>query len=474
MIMEKNTVNVAREQATEQNAPIKKKKRGHPFAIAVMLLYTAAVVVFGVYLDKGLKWMESWLTDYEAAQPNVKSQQVFDELFQEPDWASLYTLAGFADTRFESAEHYAAYMEEKIGDRQLVYYETSAGLSGDHKYIVKLDSEKVAQYTLTAQEHTVTDIPDWQLGTVEIFFTRRQDVHICTAPDTEVFINGVALDEAYTVRTLETEAEAYLPEGLHGQRLRWMYVDGLLVHPQVTAVNAAGEPVSLVYDEETNTYTEPMAQMLISQEETDTVILAAQTYCRYMIKDVNRSRLAQCFDDGSDIYRIITRSETWMQQYIRYRFGEATLSDYWRYSDSLYSVKLTMSLFVTRTNGTEKEYPLDATFFVSKAEDGSWLVTDMVNAEVQQQITTVRLRYIADGSVLEDQMVQTAASMLTPPAVTAPEGKVFSGWYQQNTDEKGNITYSLVFAPDESGTVYLSEDADLQPMVLYALFEQAS
>lgn len=470
--MNQENMEVTREEVTK-NTSRKKKKTGHVGAIIVCLFYLVLIVVFGVFLDKGLKWLEGWLTDYEAAQPNVKSQQVFDELFAHPDWAVLYEMAGVEDTEFESARHYAAYMEEKVGDSQLQYFETSAGLSGDHKYIVKLENEKVAEYTLTAEEHEVTDIPDWQLGTVNVFFERRQDVTVCADPDRKICINGVELTDDYTVGTMDTDVEGYLPEGLHGLRRRWVYADGLLVHPEVTATDASGAAVTLIYDEATNTYSEPIPEMTISKEQADTVVNAAKAYCRYMIGAGSRTALRNCYDTSTEIYRIITTNETWMQDYRSYHFGEYFISDYYCYSDTLYSAKLTMSLFVTRMGGSEKEYPLDSTFIMAQNEEGVWKVLDMINVDVQQQTTLVRLRYMVDGEVLQDQMVDINDTVLTPPAVTAPEGKTFAGWYLQQTDERGNTTYSLAFTPDENGNVYLSGPLGQEPMVLYALFENA-
>lgn len=449
----------------------KAKKRIRAGSVIFWGLYILLIAAFCVGLRYGLDWLESWLADYEAAQPKVKCQQVYDQLFNDPDWAELYTLAGHTDTVYESAEHYAAYMKKKVGDVQLQYYETSAGLSGDHKYIVTLGEEKVATFTLTASEHTATEIPDWQFASVEIFYTRQQAVSVCTEPGVTVYLNGVALSEEHVTQTLQTEAETYLSEGMHGLRRQWVYEDGLLVAPQVTAADAAGNPIELVYEEATGQYTQVFEEMVISQEEADTLIHAAKVYCRYMIGADTAASLRACFDKNLDTYKAIYYSDRWMQNYQSYDFSEPVVSGFYRYSEELYSARLTMSLNVTRNSGTVKEYPLDTTFFLSRQEDGSWLVSNMTNVDVQQQITQVRLQYIVDGTIAESVMENAFTTTLTPPAVTAPEGKVFAGWFQLETDENGNATYSLAFTPGETGTVSLSGETALKPMTLYAIFE---
>ena len=76
-----------------------------------------------------------------------------------------------------------------------------------------------------------------------------------------------------------------------------------------------------------------------------------------------------------------------------------------------------------------------------------------------------------DGEILASEMVDASTNFLTPPKVTAPEGKEFLGWFTESTDNDGNVTLSLVFAPTESGTISLADSYVLEPMVLQARFD---
>lgn len=451
-----------------KTASPKKRRIGR---IVFCAVYLVVFTVFGLCLHRGLQWLDGWLTDYEAAQPNVKSEEVFQSLFRQPDWEALYVMAGVEDTQFESAAHYAAHMAEKVGQTPLTYYETSAGLSGNHKYFVKLGDEKIAEYVLTANDHAVTDIPDWQLGGVELFFDRQQSVTVCTPVDATVYVNGVALSRDHIIATMDTAAEAYLPEDVHGLRRCWWQVDSLLEMPLVTAVSAQEDPLELVYDAATGAYTVPVPEQSMPQAEQERVVEAAKTYCLYMVRAISRNGLYKFYDRDSEISRVIGQSQTGLQEHKGFYFGEPALSDYYRYSDTLFSVRLTMSMYVQRLSGEDKEYPLDSTFVLEKQENDTWMVVNMVNTDLQEQTTLVRLRYMLDGAPVEDQMVATTATSLTPPQIAVPEGKVFAGWYRQEKAPNGNITYSLAFSPDENGTIYLSEPLGWNPMTLYALFE---
>ena len=58
---------------------------------------------------------------------------------------------------------------------------------------------------------------------------------------------------------------------------------------------------------------------------------------------------------------------------------------------------------------------------------------------------------------------------------TVPEGKVFSGWVRETINEDGSTTLTVMFEPDpETGKVSIPEGTVLEPMVLYALFEDAA
>ena len=84
----------------------------------------------------------------------------------------------------------------------------------------------------------------------------------------------------------------------------------------------------------------------------------------------------------------------------------------------------------------------------------------------------VRLTYMNGNELIHTELVDAATGKLTPPAVTIPEGKVFSGWFTETVDENGNKTMSLAFLPDENGNVTLPVDNMLEPMTLHALFEK--
>ena len=75
---------------------------------------------------------------------------------------------------------------------------------------------------------------------------------------------------------------------------------------------------------------------------------------------------------------------------------------------------------------------------------------------------------------LTTDFYETDAKEIITPKLPVPEGQVFSGWVTVSKNESGDTVYNVEFQPSEDGTVKLPEGNTLRPMVLYALFQDAS
>ena len=162
----------------KKSAPAKKEKGPRMGGVVFYTCFFAYVLLFYAATFVGMQFLRNWLVDYESSRPTLKSQEVFEANFGDPDWGKLYDAAAVTDTVYEGKEAFITYMEEKVGDKELTFMETSTGLSKDKKYVVRLDNEKLATFTLVDhnQSQAETDIPDWQLGQIEFLFQRQGTV----------------------------------------------------------------------------------------------------------------------------------------------------------------------------------------------------------------------------------------------------------------------------------------------------------
>ena len=405
-----------------QTVPEKHRKGPRLGGVIFYTLYFMCILVFFVATFFGLQWLQGWLADYQAAQPTTKSQEVFDQLFSHPDWGALYDAAGIEDTPYEGKEQFVSYMENKVGDATLTFKETSAGLSGDKKYFVLLGDEKIASFTLSGQTAAITDIPDWELGGVELFFDRSETFYIQNVDGHTVEVNGVPLDDSHVIQIATTAAAERLPIGVTGTSTCTQEISDLMAVPTVTIFDKSGKSMEVSYDAETHTFTEQTEANTISDSEREAALNAAKTNCLFMIEKASKADIAKYFDTSSDVYSVIVNlGNLWVQDNNGYRFTKEEVSDYARYSDDLFSAHVVLNLNVTRKDGTTKDFGYDQTLFFRKQDTGKWLVYDATNADVNAPVGKVRLTFMNGDTVLSSEFVKTDATELYTPLVSATE-----------------------------------------------------
>lgn len=446
-------------------------------------LYFLFILIFFVAVFFGMQWLNGWLIDYQAAQPDVKAEQVFQQLFANPDWENLYVASGAQDSPFEGKEQFVDYMNSKVDPSQLTYLETSAGLSGGKKYVVRMGSEKIATFTLTdrntQEEDSITRIPDWQCGDVELFFEREGTYRIEKTESHRALLNGVEVSDDYTIQIATTKADSYLPVGTTGARKCLQEIDGLMAKPTVEIYDAMGNPMEVTYDEATQTFTEGTVSQSIGVEEKTAALGAAESYCKWMISELtDRATLGQYYDPAGDAYQLIVKfnkSNLWTQDNTGYQFENETVTDYVRYSDTLFSCRVTLDLKVNvKIDGSVKTFTYAQSLFFSKSDSGKWLCYQSTNEDVSQPVGKVRLTFMQGETKLVSDFFDTSSKQIITPLITPPEGQVFAGWVREDEDAEGRRVLTLVFQPDSSGTVDISEGTSLVPMTLYALFEDAA
>lgn len=474
------------------SAPVKPQKRGPRLGgVIFYTLYFLFILVFFGATFLGLNWLNGWLADYEASQPTVKAEQVFQQYFSNADWGSLYDAAGMTDSPYEGKEQFVTYMEQKVGTSPLSYLRTSNGLSADKKYNILLGDEKIAAFTLTDRNEVksgsltsmsdldlneLSKIPDWQLGSVEIFVQRTGSYRIVKTNGHRALVNGVELDDSHIIQIATTLAEEYLPADTTGISMCTQEVTGLFAQPTVTVFDDKGNEMQVTYDEDTRTFTERTESNTMNAEQEDAIRNAAQTFCLWMIEEVtNRATVAKYFDPAGETYsEIIRTKELWVQSHSGYEFADVKISDFTLYNDSIFSARITMNLNVTRTDGTIKEFPFAKSMFFQKSDSGSWLCTKATNKDVTLPVGKIRLTFMVGDQEIFSNFFETDATEIVTPAISPiPEGKVFIGWARKDVDDQGVTTWMLMFQPDESGHVSIPEGNTLEPMTLYALFEDA-
>jgi len=492
----------AAEMPAEKKAPRKAQKevaaaprrRGPRLGgVIFYTLYFLFIFLFFVAVYFGLQRLQDFLVEYEGAQPTAKSATVFQELFDDPDWGALYDAAGIADTQYEGKEAFVSYMEELVGDQELTYQLTSTGMSEDVKYFVKLGDKRLAYFTLTGGEKnqsfnfyklfeylassgTYADIAEWKLGEVGLYYERANGYRIQTVDGHIPYVNGVALTDDHIIQIsgIKEDTTGFLPSGVTTPRTSIYEISDLIAEPVITVADKSGAQKEVVYDAATDTFVEQAEDMaVISEEEKALALDALKTYAKYGIKEATAGDVGKYFDSTGEAYKSIMQTVlTWTKGNNGFSFDKDTVSDYCRYSDTMYSCYVTTELTIKLTDGGTQTKAINSTLLFSKTA-GGWKVTKMTNANIYVPEGKVRLTFMNDDIVLQSDFCNIEATTLDTPLLSVPEGKVFSGWMKETVAANGSKTMSLVFVPDEYGVVTIPSGTTLEPMVLYPLFENA-
>ena len=227
------------------------------------------------------------------------------------------------------------------------------------------------------------------------------------------------------------------------------------------------------YDEESGMFIEQTEANTMPDELRQRSIEAMEAYGKYLLLIGNRATVATYFDPAGEAYKgimandfMVTKSGT------NQKFMNVEVSEYVRYSDTLFSDRVTMTMTTTRSDGTIKEFPIDYTLFFSLKND-KWMIYDMIAGSIQIPVGQVRLTFMDGSTQLSTGFYDTETEELLTPVVSVPEGKRLS-WVRKDRDANGRQQLTVVFTPDETGLVQLASGTILEPMTLYTYLEDAA
>lgn len=453
-------------------APRKKYRGSRTLTIIFYTVYVvlALALVFGILQANSR--LENWLSDYENTHAGNRSQEIFQTWFAEPDWNRLYALAGIADSQYEDANAFADAMSELCRGRTLTYQETSPGLSGQRRYLLKLDEESIGWFTLENRAARSARMPDWQLCQLHLNRERTKSVTVLTPGDVTVRINGVPLTNDHVISVDSTLAQDYLPLGYEAPRTYTYHLEGLMATPQVTVEDRQGNPLEVVYVQELDTFLVQAPEEQISRELSGLCLKTAKAYAQYRISRESLWELDQYFDSTTETYALIRKTEPLVSDSVlpRLTYGEETISDFCRYGEDLFSVRIQLPVQIRGAEDTELTFLVDHSFFFRLRGD-NWKCITVTETDISQPTSFLRVTFLLDDQVLCTNLYSSDCEALSLPQVSAPQGQSFAGWFRRETGADGAITYIPVFGPEQSGTVRLPDGTLREPMILYAMFE---
>ena len=229
--------------------------------IIFYLLIAVGIFLFWKNTQNKLNVLDQQLESYELSQAPHFAQALFDAHFASPDWGALYDAASSEMlTQYEGRDAYIRYMKSKVGDQALTYRHRKDLSETEIQYDVYLQKEQVASFTMVNNSSDPVS-PNWQFGSVNIFYTNDQSYRIECAIGHTVKVNGIALNEAAIQKTTQlqpTNALKMLANQFPVVGVNTYEIQDLMSAPLVTIEDSQGNALEVSYHEDTHTFSESL------------------------------------------------------------------------------------------------------------------------------------------------------------------------------------------------------------------------
>lgn len=343
----------------------------------IFLLVFAIIVVVLTQIGKSI--LKDVLTEYEDSQYKYVAEDFFNSNFADGDGKTVAKLFSSQISEYETEEAFAEYISTLTFDRAFSLQPSSAGLSDKEKYVISLGNLRFAEFyvekTGIKTEHgfdtyEVTDV---------LFNDKILKSYSIQIPSGySLSVNGFSADEEYWQKDrIETESQAFMPEGVDGIIYTTYTFDKMCIEPEFKATN--GEEIEAEINcGEDGVYVADVVyhNAELAEKYTDYVIAATKAYACYMQKDANFGKVKGYLDPASEFYKYVKDTPTWpVIDHKGYAFEDEAVTDFYAYSDDVFSCRISF-VHVLKYPGLE-DYrdSIDITWYLRNV-NGKFLIYD--------------------------------------------------------------------------------------------------
>lgn len=305
-------------------------------------IYFSVIALFLVILCAGLFVLHDLLLNYEKAQPQFAVMSVVDEYIKKGDIYSMKEKFGLEFSEYESKESVDDYIKSITEGKELTASTTSMMPEGcDEAFCVKAGDDRLMNlYLKKSDEKGKYGLSGYKVVGGEFTKNIYKSAEISMFSDTSVFVNGQPLNQDYIKNSnMPSVSEDYfLNNPVYPQKAKIeKLVSGDI---KVTYENAQG-----LFDAscENDVYT--VSQYVENSKDlSDFAIKAVENYAAYMQNDVPFGTVARYFLPGTDFYKNLSTSLVlFAWDHDGYVFEDVKTSDIHKYSDDLYSCRVTFT-----------------------------------------------------------------------------------------------------------------------------------
>lgn len=328
----------------------------------------AALGIFAIFAVIALFWLNGFLRDYEAAQPEHVAEKVVDEYFKSGDIEKLLADSTYEVPKYSSIEDVASYLDDAIDKSDVSFYSVSSGSSdGKVTYAVKSRELKVAVITLKEKE-SAGRFKEYELDSFDLTIGGSNAVMVKAPKGYNVMVNGVTLGEELLYGDEEpTDSCEHVAEGL-GIVFVTYKLDGLFGEPDISVTSSDGTAAGgITANEERTYYTVSPAYAEVTDDIKANVLAAGESYAAYMQHDAAFTKIARYVDRSSDLYENLRTSQTmWVNDHNGYSIENASVTELYYYDGETYSCRVKFDHVLHMNGSNDYVDAFDMTLYYRK------------------------------------------------------------------------------------------------------------
>ncbi len=344
----------------------------------------ASVAAFVLILAIGLIVLSTFLSAYEKAQPIHPVEDVLERYFTDGAFEAETQAIGkyyraadrggllkaledsdFAVSEFETLEDAAVVLENEMKDKAVTYYASSveeesatfnvavvepSALSFDEEEsdggladARMIPSVLVASIHLVREEEGGWGQRAWSFDRLEVFLKAKESVTVRIPADSELTVNGVAVNDEYCVEKTEHRYNEYLPDGVEGITWCSYTVSGLFLPPELSCTDRNGLACEFVPDEESGILTASFHyDETLREKYGERILTGMKEYAKYIQNDGSMNLVRPYFDTSSMFYRNIWENPSmFVWDHSGYYFANESTSEFYAYDENTFSCRIT-------------------------------------------------------------------------------------------------------------------------------------
>lgn len=332
-------------------------------------IYFGVMALCCIALVFGLITLRGVMVEYEQTRPVHSAEEVLN-LISQRSWSEIYVHDESARRlKHETPEQYAQYMNDLTQNKSFTLKSVLSINDDEQKYNVLMDGQKFAELTLEPSgETTAHDFRHWQLKSIATTAFDANEYTVTAPADSAVQVNGQTLTQADIIESsIATEADGNLPEGMTAPTLVKYGVYMSFGAPEsVTVTDKNGRAQELTQPDERSWSCGLAYDDSIKAQVESEVVKWGRRLAAYTTGDYSKSDLSRACINPSPARTYIRNMENqWAASHDGYDFQNIRTYDYYIYSDSCFSCKISFD-YIVHYKQQDKLYPTNYTLYFAK------------------------------------------------------------------------------------------------------------